>query len=107
MSKKKNVTRKSLRVKAEKADFDRAMEMHGIDEAVLTEAMQAASAVLEKAGARAVVENLRLLHTPQAEAGGCRCVEYETLYLPVTVCDSQGCHTEYRTTQQCVKWSCD
>jgi hypothetical protein len=102
----KNVTRKSLAVKSQKEELDRALSDHGIDEAILSEAMEAATAVLAKAGARAVVEDLRLLHTPQ-QAGTCRCIEYETLHLPVKICDSSGCRTEYRTTQRCVRWSCE
>jgi hypothetical protein len=102
----KKMTSKSLGVKSERDNFDRTLQNHGIDQGVLTEAMDAASSVLAKAGARAVVENLGLVHTSQ-EAGACRCVEYEILHLPVQVCDSSGCRTEYRTTQRCVRWSCD
>jgi hypothetical protein len=99
-------TSKTIGVKSEREHFDRALQSHGIDRKVLASAVEAANSVLTKAGARAVVENLGLLHTPQ-EAGDCRCVEYETLYLPVQVCDESGCRTEYRTTQRCVRWSCE
>jgi hypothetical protein len=102
----KNLTLRSLAVRSNKEEFEQALNDQGIDEAVLSEAMEAASSVLERAGARAVVEDLRIVHTPQ-RAGTCRCIEYETLHLPVRICTSSGCRTEYRTTKRCVRWACD
>lgn len=99
------VTRRSFAAESAREELDRSLNEQGVSQEVLQEAMAAAGRVLEQAGAPAVVEDLRILHTRQA--GTCRCAEYETLYLPVLICDNTGCRTEYRTTRRCVRWTCE
>lgn len=99
------ITRRSFATESTPDELDRTLSEHGVNQDVLREAMLAASRVLEQAGVPAVIEDLGILHTQQA--GTCRCAQWETLYLPVLICDANGCRTEYRTTQKCVRWTCE
>lgn len=104
---KEEFTRRAFAVEPAQDDVERTLGQFEIREEILKEAMAAASAVLKANNVPALLHNIEVARTSEQRAGACRCAEYETVYLPVTICDSEGCRVEYRVSQNCVRWECD